>query len=245
MLSVFVLATIGSIAGLAGGVLLLFQKKSAAWLSQITIPFAAGVLLTATFINLLPEATKNVDTGLLFLVVLATILSSFFIEQLLVQFHHHKGKQISLKESVPLLVLGDTIHNFIDGVVIAASYILSPELGLVVAIATFLHELPHEIGDFGLMLAAGWSRTKTLWVNFFSALATYLGVGTVFILPQLSTQFIGVILGIASGIFIYIAVSDLLPEVEKSIAKNKRWPEALLVLGGVVIMWLLNLILPT
>lgn len=240
---VFILVTIGSVAGLAGGVLLLFQKKPAHKLSILTIPFAVGVLLAVSFLDLLPEALEEGEPGGIMIVVLASILVAFFIEQFLVQFHHHKEEKHSLQTSLPLLVTGDVIHNFVDGVIIAAAYIANPALGITVASATFLHELPHEIGDFGVMLASGWKKTKVLATNLFSSLATYTGAASAFIFAEAVEENINIILAIAAGIFIYIATSDLLPQIGKKTSKH-RLPQAGLILAGILTMWLVGTILP-
>lgn len=248
---ILVLTTIGSIAGLAGGILLLTQTNLARKLSAFSIPFAAGVLLAVSFLDLLPEAIEVGEAHSIFIIVLITIVVSFFIEQFLVQLHHHdkdgssvNSQRAGVKDSVPLLVVGDSIHNFMDGVVIAAAYITNPSLGIIIAIATFLHELPHEIGDFGIMLSVGWKKKKILLINLFSAASAYLGAAGAIILGDKTEEFIGVILAVAAGIFIYIALSDLLPEIEKRGVNNRRFQSSLLLAAGILAMWIVGTVLP-
>ncbi|MBI2267865.1 MAG: ZIP family metal transporter [Candidatus Blackburnbacteria bacterium] len=244
LLPVFGLATLGSLAGLLGGLIILSQKALGKTISTHAIPFAAGVLLGVSFLDVLPEAIDHTGVELGLQVVLIVIISAFFFEQFLLHLHHHeKSGGSSLKASLPLVVAGDTIHNFMDGVAIAASYLVNPAFGLVVAVATFLHEIPHEMGDFSLMIKAGWSRLKVMAVNIFSALATYLGVAFVFLFQNFSEKNLGVLLAIAGGLFLYIGASDLLPELEEE-KRNNHWYQALLLISGVIIVWIFNQVLP-
>lgn len=187
-LSIFLLSTFGSVVALIGGILFLAIPAWSNWLRKISIPFAAGVLLTITLIGLIPETIELYgENGLL--LTLGTFLGAYLFEQLLFSLHHHESDHDHdhdhhIASSAPLVVIGDTIHNFIDGVAIAASYLINPGLGVVTAISTFLHEVPHEVGDFGVLLKAGWKKEKVLGVNFVSSLATFGGVVLVLIFPQ-------------------------------------------------------------
>lgn len=230
---VFLLATLGSVAGLLGGVFLVWNKKVAGRISLLAIPFAAGVLLAVTFLDVLPEAVDDVGAELALLVVLISIVAAFLFEGFVSHLHHHDGEDSAIGESLPLVIFGDTIHNFIDGLVIAASFLVSPSLGLVVAFATFAHEIPHEMGDFGLMLAGGWGRAKVLMVNFTSSLSTYAGALLGLFLGGGET--LGVLLSIAGGVFLYIGASDLLPQVHRG--KGGILKKVGLFLLGILVMW--------
>src|SRR5687768_11378348 len=176
-------AFIGSVAGMIGGVVLLVKKEWATKLAYMSIPLAAGVLLSVSFLDLLPEAVEEIgDTA--FSIVLIVFVALFLIERFILYFHHHQGSGESEKHlghshksetSVPLIIFGDTIHNFIDGIAIGTSYLIDPSLSLIVAISTFMHETPHEIADFGLLIAKGWKSKKVFFVNLFSAMATFPG----------------------------------------------------------------------
>lgn len=240
---VFFLATLGSLAGLSGGIILLSKKEWAKKLSLHAVPFAAGVMLAVSFLDLLPEAIEESSVEAVFPVVLAVMVAAFFFEQFFVHFHHHEEHKRTLKTSLPLIVAGDTIHNFVDGLTIAAAYLTQPSLGVLVAFATFLHELPHEMGDFGLMLAGGWKRTKIITVNVFSALSTYLGAILVLVFSTSFEQNLAGLLAVAAGLFLYIGASDLLPEVQEE-HKDKPWHQAGLLLAGVFVIWLLGRVLP-
>lgn len=245
LLPVLGLATIGSIAGLAGGLAILYKKTWAKTISVHAIPFAAGVLLAVSFLDVLPEAIEESGSEDVFKIVLAVMVIAFFLEQFFLHVHHHeKSGRGLVKTALPLVVVGDSIHNFIDGVAIAAAFLVEPALGVLVAFATFLHEIPHEMGDFGLMLAAGWKRTKIIVVNVFSALATYAGSIAVLATPSFSEQNLGSLLAVAGGIFLYIGASDLLPEAHQE-RSDSPWHQAILLLLGVLVIWLVGKILPS
>jgi zinc and cadmium transporter len=244
LVSILLLATLGSVAGLIGGVVFLFKKEWARSLSRYAVPFAAGVLLSVSILHLLPEAVHEAGE-IAYPIILIALLFSFFFEQYFAHLHHHEDrKQTLTKASAPLVIFGDTIHNFIDGVAIASAYLVDPSFGLIVTLATFLHETPHEIGDFGVLMSVGWSRKKTFMANFFSALATFPGALLVFFFMRDAHDKIGALLAFSAGIFLYLGASDFLPEVgeeERGISTGKKM--ALLVFG-VVIMYLLSYISP-
>ncbi len=149
-----------------------------------------------------------------------------------------------IKISAPLVVFGDTIHNFIDGVAIASAYLVDPYFGLVVTLSTFLHETPHEIGDFGVLMSAGWSRSKTFIVNLFSATATFPGALMVFFFLRDAHDKIGILLAISAGIFLYLGASDFLPEVGEEEKGVATWKILSLLVIGVLLMYVLSIVSP-
>jgi zinc and cadmium transporter len=244
LVTILFLATIGSIAGLIGGLVFLFKEDWARKLCGYAVPFAAGVLLSVSLLHLIPEAHHKVGEGA-FLIVLLAFLGSFLFEQYFAHLHHHEDrKHTMLKSAVPLVVFGDTIHNFIDGVAIAAAYLTNPSFGLVVAFATFLHETPHEIGDFGILMKAGWTKKKTFLANLFSACATFPGALLVYFFTQGAHDKIGVLLAVSAGIFLFLGASDFLPEVEEEERKNPSWKNLAPLFVGVLIIYLLTFISP-
>lgn len=243
LIQLILLAAIGSIAGLIGGVFFLINTKLARFLSSYAVAFAAGVLLTVSVVNLIPEGVHHLGDKSYFIVLVA-LLSSFFFEQYFAGLHHHENKTTTLKKaSVPLVLLGDTVHNFIDGVAIAAAFMVEPSFGLVVALATFLHETPHEIGDFGVLMRSGWSRKKTFTANFLSSLATFPGALLVFFWSDKTPALTGVLLSVSAGVFLYLGASDFLPEVgeDKSMAAKKKF---IILLLGVGLTLLLGYLFP-
>ncbi len=242
-LQVFLLTTLGSIAGLIGGMIILVNKQIANRLSVHAIPFAVGVMLSVAFLDLLPESLEHMEASTTSAIILAVIILAFLAEKFILQLHHHDEHPTNLQSTTKLVVVGDTIHNFIDGVVIATSFLVKPELGFVVALATFCHEVPHEIGDFVVMLSAGWKRSKILLVNLLSALSTYLGVLCVFLFSESFSQHLGVPLAVAAGLFIYIGASDLLPELQHN-HKDSPWHQTALLLLGIGMVVLISQFVP-
>lgn len=242
ILPILALATVGSLAGLMGGLLILSSKTWTQKLSLHAVPFAAGVLLSVALLDILPEALEQAGAETIMPAVLAVMVAAFLFEQFLGHLHHHQERPRTLHSSIPLVVFGDTIHNFIDGVVIAASFLVQPTLGMIVALATFLHEVPHEMGDFGLMLQAGWKKQQVILVNILSALATYLGAVMVLTFSAAFAENLGLLLAIAGGLFLYIGASDLLPEVGHQ--HKQSFKQALLLLLGVALTWLLTQLFP-
>ncbi len=176
------------------------------------------------------------------MIALTAFVGSFFFEQFFAQLHHHDDKEhTQQKSSVPLVLFGDTIHNFIDGVAIAASYMVNPIAGLVVALATFFHETPHEIGDFGVLLKRGWNEKKTFLANLVSALATFPGAILTYMFADQVEGMVGILLAISAGVFLYLGASDFLPEVGEG-KRKEAIKELFLFALGVAIMILLGIV---
>lgn len=240
---IFGLAFLGSIAGLSGGLFLLWKEKIAKSHSIHLISFAAGAILAAAFLDLLPEAVEQGGSGI-FIFALIGLVVFFLVEDLILHFHHHEGHAHSLKSAAPLIVASDSVHNFIDGVVISASFIADPKLGLVVAVATFFHEIPQEIGDFAVLLSSGMTRWKVVLSNIFSALATFAGALVSFYFISRTGNFLAPLLGLASGMFLYISSADILPELVKGTHKDSRWHVAGFFLLGLVLVFIMTKLVP-
>lgn len=234
---VFTLA--GSVGALIGGVILLFKEQFAIKISHFLASFAAGVLLGAAFVDLLPEALEHAEElGSeinIFGWVLAGILVFFLAERFIHWFHHHHDHE--KQTIVPLIIFGDTFHNFIDGVAIAATFMIDIQLGIVTTLAVAVHELPQEIGDFGLLLHRGMSRIKVLQVNVLSTLAALVGAILTYFLGASVEGFLPAMLSLAAGFFIYIALSDLIPEIHNEDRKNVAFWETVLLIFGVAVIW--------
>lgn len=227
---------LGGVFSLVGGALLLSRKKTADALARYATPFAAGALLAAVFLDLLKEGVTEANPNTVLLAALIGVLLFFFAERFLHWFHHHHQHKGS-DPSGSLIVLGDTLHNAMDGIAIAAAFLISVPTGIVTTIAVAAHEIPQEIGDFGLLLSKGFSRAKVLAVNVLSALATTALAVLTFALGSTDKLPIGVLLGLSAGFLLYIATSDIIPQLHER-APNKRlfdWQPALLVLGVLVV----------
>jgi len=236
-ISLLLQALLGSVIALIGGVVFLYNRKLSSVLEKYSVPFAAGVLVTVSILGLIPEAEHAIGESA-FWIVLISFLSVYLFEHLFFDIHHHgdeDGHTHDIKSSsIGLVIFGDTIHNFIDGVAIGAGFLINPNLGLITALSTFLHEVPHEIGDFGILLKAGWKRSKILFVNIISALMTVAGAFTVYIFSN-SDLLNGSLMAISAGVFLYLGASDFLPKIDTG-GKNKFKSLLPLILGSLVIM---------
>lgn len=237
ILNLLLLALLGSVIALLGGVLFLYNSRLSSFLEKHAVPFAAGVLVTVSLVGLIPEAEHEIGEPVN-LIVLASFLGVYIFERLFFDIHHHgdgDGHRHAIKESsTGLVVFGDTIHNFIDGVAIGAGFLIDPTIGLVVAFSTFLHEVPHEIGDFGILLKAGWKKSKILFVNIISSLMTVVGAFTVYFFSH-SETLNGTLMAISAGVFLYLGASDFLPKIETD-NKNKFKSILPLLLGSSIIL---------
>ncbi len=229
---------IGSVASLIGGVVLLFKESFAIRISHFLAAFAAGTLLGAAFFDLLPEAAEMSSEADIFLWCLLGILFFFIVERLVHWFHHHHidhGDE-DIEPTVGLIMIGDSIHNFIDGVVIAGTFMVSIPLGIVTTFAVAAHEIPQEIGDFGIMLHKGVSGKNALLFNALSSLTAFAGALLTFFIGPTIEEFLPYLLALTAGFFIYIAASDLIPQIHEKNQKNLAIIETLLLLLGVVVI---------
>jgi zinc and cadmium transporter len=231
------LTLIGGVFSLLGGLLLLSRHKIAEQLAHYATPFAAGALLAAVFLDLLKDGLEQGSSDTVLLATLVGMLVFFFAERFLRWFHHHhEGEDESA--TIPLIIVGDTLHNALDGVAIAAAFLLSPATGLVTTIAVAAHEIPQEIGDFGLLLAKGMDRRKVLIVNIVSALATTLMAVITFTIGNSKALPTDLLLGISAGFLLYIAASDIIPSIHQHATEKKKFFDVqpfLLLLGVIVV----------
>jgi zinc and cadmium transporter len=227
---------VGGVLGITGGVLLLYNEKLTKRISIHLVSFAAGALLANVFLDLLPELIEfQIATESIFAWSLGGVLLFFVIERLLVWHHHHLGEEKHEEHAfTKLLVIGDSVHNFIDGMIIAASFIVDINLGIVTTIAVLAHELPQEIGDFSAMLHGGMSRMKVLFYNFFSALMAFAGAIIAYYFSGVQALLAPQLVAFAAGAFVYVAGVDLIPEVYKSRKKN-IWTVIMFIVGILVI----------
>lgn len=239
---VFFFSLIGGVFSLIGGLLLLKKRSTAEAIAKYGAPFAAGTLLAAAFLDLLKEAGEHgsFDQGLTF--ALIGILLFFLLEQFLSWFHHHHphehGSHRDPKTS--MVIVGDTLHNFIDGLAIGAAFLVSPEAGIVATVAVAAHEIPQEVGDFGLLLSKGMSKSKVLIVNLLSASSAVVAALLIFSIGQGRDFNTAPLLGLVAGMFIYIAVSDIIPEIHRKSSKKVVNTSALLLVFGAMSVGLLS-----
>lgn len=200
----------------------------------ILVSLSVGALLGDAFLHLIPEALAEAENqSLVGLSVLGGILLFFILEKLL-HWHHQHGLETDEPGVHPvgkLVLVSDGVHNFIDGLIIGASYLVSPEIGIATTIAVMLHEIPQEIGDFGVLVHAGYSKIRALWLNFLSAILSVAGAVVALMLGTQVGAFADWLIPFAAGGFIYIAMADLMPELQKT----KRFRLSLIQLASILV----------
>jgi zinc and cadmium transporter len=225
---------IGGLISLIGGILMLSRRRLADVLADYGTPLAAGALIAAVFLDLLKDGIEEAAADVVLVSALVGIVLFFFAERFLHWFHHHHQHE-DADPSKSLIIIGDILHNALDGVAIAAAFLVSVPTGIVTTIAVAAHEIPQEIGDFGLLLAKGMSRKRVLLVNVVSSLATTVMAVLTFALGSAEKLPIGVLLGISAGFLLYIALSDIIPTIHESAPKHKLFDiRPLLLLVGVL-----------
>ena len=251
MISTYVyalLAVVGvSLVSLIGVFTLSIKEEVMRKYVFLLVSLAAGALLGDAFIHLIPEAFEITENPLnVSLLIIAGILIFFVFEKFL-HWHHH-GDDAEADHIHPvgkLVIFSDAVHNFIDGVIIGISFMASVPLGVATTIAIILHEIPQEIGDFAVLLHAGYTRARALILNFLSALAAILGTLSAFALSHfgvMGENLINNVLPLAAGGFIYIAVADLIPELQKTKRlSHSIWQFISLILGVVLMVGLVFL----
>lgn len=228
---------VGGIFSLIFGLLMLSRKKLAELLAAYATPFAAGALLAAVFLDLLKDGLEVSSADTVLLATLLGMVAFFFAERFLHWFHHHHQHDKDGDPTTSLVVAGDTIHNALDGVVIAAAFLVSVPTGIITTVAVATHEIPQEIGDFGLLLAKGMSRARVLLVNVFSALATTVLAVITFALGSSDKLPLGWLIGLSAGFLLYIAASDIIPEIHERASSKKIFElQPLLLLLGVIVV---------
>ncbi len=210
----------------------------------IFISLAVGALLGDAFIHLIPEAFENSSNPTIISVLIITGILIFFILEKFLHWHHHgeDTDETSIHPAGKLILLSDGVHNFIDGIIIGVSFLVSIPVGIATTIAVILHEIPQEIGDFAVLLHSGYTKKRALWLNFLSALFAILGTLLAFILGEAGEIFILWIIPIAAGGFIYVAVADLIPELHKTKEVKHSALQIIAVITGILAMIALTLL---
>ncbi|MBU2640030.1 MAG: ZIP family metal transporter [Nanoarchaeota archaeon] len=202
------------------------------------VALSAGALLGGAFLHLIPESleTKNA-----LIYVLVGFVLFLLIEKILHWRHCHKD-YCPIHSFAYINLVGDSIHNFIDGLIIAASFLSSIPLGITTTLAVALHEIPQELGDFGVLIHGGFSKTKALFLNFLTAITAILGGVLGYFLHNLTQQTIQFLLPLAAGGFIYISTVDLIPEIKKEEKISKYIVTISIFILGIILMYLLKFI---
>jgi zinc and cadmium transporter len=207
----------------------------------ILVSLSAGALMGGAFLHLLPESIeKSGNADILFFVLVGFVLF-FVIEKVLHWRHCHKGK-CDVHTFHYMNLIGDSVHNFIDGLIISASFIVSIPLGLTTTIAIAAHEIPQEIGDFGVLIYGGFKKKKAIVLNFIVALTVVAGGIIGYFISKSIEQVAVYLLPFAAGGFIYIAATDLVPEIKKELDFKKFMATIFVFICGILIMWLVKFV---
>lgn len=227
-----------SLSSFIGAAALAFKPKQLHSIILTLVALAAGTMLGGAFLHLLPEAAEHMSSERLFITVLGSFLFFFILEKVLhwrhchdVDCHTHTFGTMSL--------VGDAFHNFLDGTIIAAAYLADIRLGIVTTVAVLIHEIPQELGDFGVLLRAKYSVKQALLANFCVALTAVLGGIVGYFLINQVEAFSYWLLPVSAGGFLYIAATDLLPELREEKSVRNSVGHLLVFLLGVVVMYLL------
>lgn len=254
MLSLYILLSVViiSLISLVGALTLSLSKSFLHKILYVLVGLAAGALFGDAFLHLIPEAFEHAgESAMIPIIVIAGILTFFVLEKFLHWHHHHHledGEECHEAENIgsesgkikPLGILvltSDSIHNLVDGIIIAASFFISVEVGIATTIAVALHEIPQEIADFGLLVHSGMSRVKALVWNFITALFAVLGAGITILFGVFLEPFVFHAGAFAAGAFIYIAGSDLVPEIHKTRNIKNSFIQFVSILVGIAIMF--------
>ncbi len=200
------------------------------------ISFSAGALLGDVFIHILPEILAGEQALQNSVYVLLGILLFFILERVLLWHHSHSSHNEEVHAMVHLTIVGDALHNFLDGVAIAASFLVSVPVGIATTTAIVFHEIPQEIGQFAILVHGGWSRAKALFYNFISALMAVLGALLVLLFSSRFDGAPALLLGVSAASFLYVAMSDVIPELHKETRLGKFFFQLLSMLAGIAVM---------
>lgn len=227
---------------LIGGVILLGNARWVHKFSIHFISFAAGTLLATSLLDLIPEAIETgADVSTIMRNVLIGIGIFFIIELIIHKFHSHcyDEKHDHHNHVTPtLLSVGDALHNTVDGVIVAGAFLVSIHLGIITAVAVAAHELPQEISDFSIMLQSGWSKIKVLWMNILVSLTSILGALITYYAKNIIEPYLPFILAIIAGSFVYIACTDLFPQISGEKHDKPLHVVTLLIVGITSVVYL-------
>jgi zinc and cadmium transporter len=229
------LAVAGSVGGLLTASVLLFVSRTirdrvVPWL----VSYAVGTLLGAALLGLVPEALESLKPPVALGALLAGILTFFLLEKLVLWHHWHDGDECDVhRPTAALIIVGDTIHTFVDGVVIAAAALVSLPLGVTTTFAVAAHEIPQEAGDFAILLAAGHSRSRAMLLNLSSAIGGVLGAAAMLTFGSSVPGLVPYVLAFAAGNFLYVAMADLIPTLHRGTVDSNAARQFILIGLGI------------
>ena len=228
-----------SVISLVGAFFLFFNEQTIEKIITPLVAFSAGTLLAGGLLHLIPEAVEQADNiHSVFLLVLVGFTSFFLLEQFISWHHCHRAPSEHKHPVTYLILIADGIHNFLDGLVVGGAFVVDVRLGIITTLVVAMHEIPQELGDFGILIHGGWKKGKALLFNLLSALTMVIG-GLLVYFASFKIDII-YLLPFAAGNFIYIAASDLIPEIKhgKNIVKNIL--HFLFFVLGILLIWALG-----
>jgi len=211
-------------------------------LLMVLVGFASGSMIGAAFFDLIPEA---VETGSNVWVYIVTGIMFFFVMEKFLYWRHCHDENCQVHSFAYLNLIGDGVHNFVDGALIAGSFLISASLGFTTTLAVVFHEIPQELGDFGVLVFGGFARKKALTYNFLSAATAVVGALTTYALSSQVQSLPALLVPFAAGGFIYVAATDLMPELHKRTQPRDSLVQLLTLLAGIGLMFVLELVLPS
>lgn len=246
MLIYAIIATLAiSLISLVG--ILVFSKnfKSTPWMRRF-IGLAVGTLLGAVFFDLLPEAMEAFpEPHTASLIILGSIIGFFIIEKI-IHYHHcscdDKEKGHTKTHFIVNNLIGDGLHNFVDGTIIAGAFLVDPRLGIGTTVAVALHEIPQEVADFSILVYAGLSRAKAILYNVLFGLTSVLGAILVFVFAEYVEQLVPILIALAAGNFLYLAMADLVPELHHEENPRRVWMQLVWVGLGILLLYAIGLV---
>lgn len=240
VINILIATSVVSIVSLIGVFFLSVREMLMKKIAMILVAFASGSLIGGAFFHLIPESISK-DNNETFLIIVAGILTFLVLEKFLCWRHCHEDI-CEVHSFVYLNLIGDGIHNFLDGMIIAGSFLVSTEMGIVTTAVILFHEVPQELGDFGVLIYGGFTRSKALLFNLLSALTAVVGGMFAYFYSMYVHDLRFLLLPFAAGGFIYIALVDLIPELHKRRKPQEAWLQFAFILLGAAILWLAAMI---
>ncbi|MBT9164855.1 MAG: Zinc transporter ZupT [candidate division WS2 bacterium] len=228
-------ALLCSLISLLGIILLGLREFNLKKVMLLLVAFSSGTMLGTAFLHLIPESLELTGENTFIFILLGICI--FFIVEKLLNWRHCHDIECDVHPFAYMNLVGDGLHNFLDGIIIASSFLVSLSLGITTTIAVIYHEIPQEIGDFGVLLHGGFSKKQALTLNLLSGLISIIGVLAAFYIYSLTNLMVNYFLPIAAAGFIYIAGSDLIPQLHKKNNIGDSITQLLLIIMGIVLMW--------
>ena len=253
LINIIVATVVTSLFSLVGIYTLSLKEKTLDKILLVLVAFSAGSILGASYLDLLPEAIELVEESLVFLYITLGFILFFFLERFLYWYHGHPHEadmsaevtdRAATKGFAYLNLIGDGIHNFVDGMVIAASFLIGFSVGLATTVAVIFHELPQEMGDYGILIYGGFKRNRALWLNFGVSFTVVLGGISAMFFIETVEALSGLLIAFAAGGFIYLAASELIPELHREKSFKKSAVQFVVFILGIALIWSLDMIFP-